>query len=813
MHRSVRVAASLLVLSMALAACGGHSAIPSAPTGAMPAAAGGAAPGATVDSVHFVPGGVPHAAGIFAFSDMGRRAPSAPVKVAILLKYNNQAQLDQLVAAQSNPASGQYHQYLSNEAFNSMFAPTAQQEQAVAQSLRSAGFTITQEYANRTVIDAIAPTSAVESLFKTHIHTVTQGKYGQRYLNTQVATLPATIAPLVKDVTMNDLVVAHTRARVVTPGRRTAPRQLRALGAPHPMMRSAFSAYATNVISNPGFETGAINSGWFQCGNASASISTLHPHAGRYDQLSGMTNNEPNGDAGVCQAVTVPTNGTLTFWVYQQTDEVDTSYSWQEADLLDSSGNVVQNFYTSANNNAGWVQQSVNLSAYAGGSYYLYFGVHGSPYPGMYDAQYLDDVSLTNGSTSTPAPTATPAPTPTPIHTATPTPAPTATPVHTPTPTPAPTATPVSTPTPTAAPTSTPIAANCTNAASDNGPLSGANGFLATGVAKAFDLPVQHGCNGAGQTVAVEIDTPINQSDVTGYLNAAGVTQTGTITNVAVDGGGSASSSDYIETALDVETISGLAPGANIRVYNFPSLSSQSIEDGYNLAVSDGIASVINSSFGGCETGDTAFTNTTNSIAEQAAAKGITFAASSGDSGSDECGTGNNPPAPSSPASDPYFVAVGAVNFTESSSGTLSSITAGVDSANGFSSGGGVSTIFALPSYQQGIAGVTTSGRNNPDISLPGVGVMVYANGTQQQVDGTSWSSPEFVAFMAEVNELHNTHFGFINPKLYNVFSSSGYTDYTDVTSGSNGAYSAVSGYDLVTGIGAPKGWALANAL
>jgi kumamolisin len=315
--------------------------------------------------------------------------------------------------------------------------------------------------------------------------------------------------------------------------------------------------------------------------------------------------------------------------------------------------------------------------------------------------------------------------------------------------------------------------------------------------------------------VAVEIDTPIVTSDVTTYLSTAGVTHTGTITNVAVDGGGNASSSDYLETALDVETISGLAPGANIRVYNFPDLSSQSIEDGYNQTVSDGIASVVNSSFGGCETSDTTFTNTTNTIAEQAAAKGMTFAASSGDSGSDECGTSNNPPGSSSPASDPYFVAVGAVNFTSNgSTGALTSITTGSDSANGFSSGGGFSTIFAVPSYQSGVA-VNSGGRNNPDISLPGVGVATYAasQGGWVKLDGTSWSSPEFTAFMSEVNELHSAKFGFVNPTLYSVFKASSYTDYTDVTSGTNGAYSAVTGYDLVTGIGAPKGWALANAL
>jgi subtilase family serine protease len=98
---------------------------------------------------------------------------------------------------------------------------------------------------------------------------------------------------------------------------------------------------------------------------------------------------------------------------------------------------------------------------------------------------------------------------------------------------------------------------------------------------------------------------------------------------------------------------------------------------------------------------------------------------------------------------------------------------------------------------------------------LPGVGVALYAasQGGWLEVDGTSWSSPEFTALMAEINQYRNTHYGFVNPNLYTLFKNTGYTDYTDVTSGTNGAYNAVTGYDLVTGIGAPKGWALAGAL
>jgi len=786
MPTSLRVAAGSLALAITLSACGGHSSVPSMLGGSPNTLESGPT---TPESVARVTvGAVPHPSGIFAVHDVGRRASNATVRVSLTLNYNHQAELDRLVREQSDRSSGMYHHYLTTAQFNSYYAPTEAQESAVVRALQAAGFTIVHRYPNRTIVDAMARSSTVEAFFATEIHTVQQGKFGQRYMNVKPAKIPAGIAPYIRDVSVNNLIIAKTRARQQVNSQLTVPQGLQPMAAVSPM---------TNVIGNPGFETGSFPP-WQFCGssNMNPTISTNHPHTGTYSGRMGSTNSnagEPYGDSGICQLITIPASGQLTAWVYRISDEADTTYAWQEADLLNSSGTRVTQFYKTVANVAGWVQISASLSAYAGQSLYLYFGVHGDGYPYLYTWQYVDDVSV-SGSGATPTPS--PAPTPTPQ------------PSSSPTPTPKPS----SSPTPTPAPTATPTPSGGCGGAALNGPLSSSNGWLATGVAKAFDYPVQHGCNGSGQTVAVEIDTPITTSDVNTYLSAAGVTHTGSITNVAVDGGGNASSSDYLETALDVETISGLAPAANVRVYNFPDLSDQSIEDGYNQTVSDGIATVVNSSFGGCESADTPFANTTNSIAQQAAAKGMTFSASSGDSGSNEC---SGSLGVSAPAGGPYFVSVGAVNFTSNSSGTLTSITAGSDSANGFQSGGGVSTVFALPSYQSGVSGTNSSGRNQPDVSLPGVGVAVYAasQGGWLKVDGTSWSSPEFVAFMAEVNQDRNTHYGFVNPNLYTVFKNTSYTDYTDVTSGTNGAYNAVTGYDLVTGIGAPKGWSLANAL
>ncbi len=781
MRTTIRAVASLLAVTLAVSACGGHGS-----SSFVPITSGGPSTGGNAPTITQI-AGVPRPAGAFAIADAGERGATTATHIAVTLAYNNQAQLDQLVKDQSDPLSPMYHQYLSNEQFNAQFAPTPAQEAKVIATLQAQGFTITQQFDNHTIIDATGPTAAIEKTFKTQIHNVSQGRFGSRFTNTEPGTLPDSLTGLVTAVSLNNLEVAHTqRSTSNTP-----------IAVPGPLAerRAAITTFAGNIITNPGFESGTT--GWSQCGNVNATVVTTHPHAGTHDERDGTGSAEPNGDTGLCQSVTIPAGGSLDFWVYQLSNEGGTTYAWQEADLLDSSGTRVVQFYQTSTNNASWVHKTYSISAYAGGTYYLYIGVHGDGYTGAYTQQYVDDVNISSGT-----------PTPTPAPTATPTPAPTATPV--PTATPAPTPTPVPTATP--APTPTP-GSGCTGSAADNGPLkASAGGWLATGVAKAFDFPVQHGCNGAGQTVAVEIDTPILTSDVAAYLSAAGITQTGTITNIAVDGGGNSSSADYGETALDVETISGLAPGANIRVYNFPNLSSQSIEDGYNKAVSDNIASVVNSSFGGCETGDTAFTSTTNTIAQQAAAKGITFAASSGDTGSAECGTGTT--GVSSPSSDPYFVSVGAVNFTSNTTtGALLTITAGVDSSNGFSSGGGFSSIFAVPSYQSGISGVNSGGRNNPDISLPGVSVAVWDHGSQATYDGTSWSSPEFTALLATINQVRSTHYGFVNPNLYTLFKNTSYADYTDVTSGSNGAYTAKAGYDLVTGIGAPKGWALANAL
>ncbi len=719
------------------------------------------------------------------------------VRVSLTLRYNNQSELDAFVANAAAPGVGR-HRFLTATQFAERYAPTAAQEERVARALERAGFTIVQRFPNRTIVDATARTAVAERFFSTEIHTVRQGKYGERYTNVAPATLPSDIAPLVRDVSLNNLVVVRTVAEqsgVET--QRTLPQFKRDANGRTVIPLGIRPDDSSGNLVNGSFETGSVNPGWINESTQSTylSITTARAQQGSYSAFMGsLQPPEVNGWASVAQIVKVPSKGVLSFWVYQGTNETSTRYAFQAAYLLNQSGGILTTFYKTVNNTNGWVNYQVNLNRWAGQTDYIYFGSYGDGYSQTYVYQYVDNVTWVG------SPTPTPSPTPTAKPTATPTSQPTSTPTS------QPTATPTAPPTPTPSPSSTP-GGGCNGAAPDNGPLTNSSGTLATGVAKPFDFPVQHGCNGAGYTAAIAIDDPVNSSYLSKYLTAAGVTETGTVTNVAVDGGGSG---DEPETDLDVQTIAGLAPGANIIVYDMGSLGDQQIEDTYNKALTDGKATSVNSSFGGCESSDVSFDDSTNSIAEQGASEGVEFSASSGDTGSNECSGSKGV---SAPAGDPYFTSIGGINFTDTSQGVLQTVTMGT--ADGDSGGGGVSTVFALPSYQSGITGMITSGRNQPDFSLPFFPVAVYTGGSWGEYLGTSWSSPASVALIVEANELHGTKLGWIDPTVYSLFSSTGYsTYYTPCTSGSNGAYSCnATHYNQAAGIGAPKGWALANGL
>jgi hypothetical protein len=172
--------------------------------------------------------------------------------------------------------------------------------------------------------------------------------------------------------------------------------------SPHPSPQP--TASPDNLITNPGFETSRIDGGWYQCGDVEAYTTASHPHSGAYDEYSGTRNGvgEPQGNSGVCEAITIPARAMLTAQLFQLSNEPNAGFSYQEADLLDDHGNVVVNLYKAVNNKPAWARGMWNLGAFAGRTYWLYFGVHGDGSTKFSTQQFLDDVILTGSSSPPP---------------------------------------------------------------------------------------------------------------------------------------------------------------------------------------------------------------------------------------------------------------------------------------------------------------------------------------------------------------------------------------------------------------------------
>ena len=112
-------------------------------------------------------------------------------------------------------------------------------------------------------------------------------------------------------------------------------------------------------------------------------------------KLGGSSNQ--SGDSIASQMVTIPSNATnanLSFYYWPASNDSST-YGWQEADVIDAGGNVLQQLFVNTANDRVWIQMSFNLSAYAGQTIGIQFLDHensnGYPY---YTYMYVDDVAL-----------------------------------------------------------------------------------------------------------------------------------------------------------------------------------------------------------------------------------------------------------------------------------------------------------------------------------------------------------------------------------------------------------------------------------
>jgi hypothetical protein len=252
-----------------------------------------------------------------------------------------------------------------------------------------------------------------------------------------------------------------------------------------------------------------------------------------------------------------------------------------------------------------------------------------------------------------------------------------------------------------------------------------------------------------------------------------------------------------IEEALDVEWAHAIAPGASIDLVETISDDGADMYTGATTAAGLAGVSVVSMSWGSGEySGEQSFDS---SFTTPSGHQGVTFVASSGDSGSPGL----------YPAYSPNVVAAGGTSLSVTAAGSYASETAWSGG------GGGISSYENEPNFQREVQ--NSDMRTIPDIAFdanPSTGVSVYDsyNGTGadpwEQIGGTSVAAPCLAAIFAIADQgrmlAGMTTLDGASQTMAALYALPA-TDFSDVTSGYNGGFSARPGYDEVTGLGTPK--------
>ena len=369
-----------------------------------------------------------------------------------------------------------------------------------------------------------------------------------------------------------------------------------------------------------------------------------------------------------------------------------------------------------------------------------------------------------------------------------------------------------------------------------------------------------YGYTGAGQSIAIVGQSDIDASDIAAFRGSWGLPPT-TI-HMVPTGAYPGVNDDEVEADLDLEWSGAVAPFAKL-IYVYGDDVSYAV----NYAIDNNLAPVISESFGLCEYEVAANRMGLYSFrveAQKGSALGITWLASSGDSGAAGCdydaATATHGLGVSIPASIPEVTAVGGTEFNEGAGdgywsggnglydgSALSYIperawndtAMSVADEGGLSaSGGGISSVYKKPAWQTGPGVPNDGARDVPDVSLAASNghdpyIIVFGR-EAYAVGGTSAAAPSFAGMIALLNQYlvqnqiqTKPGVGNINPKLYAMASGGTSGVFHDVTTGDNVVpcqvgttdcvsgrlgYTAGAGYDLATGLGSVDAYNLIAA-
>jgi subtilase family serine protease len=355
---------------------------------------------------------------------------------------------------------------------------------------------------------------------------------------------------------------------------------------------------------------------------------------------------------------------------------------------------------------------------------------------------------------------------------------------------------------------------------------SGENGAFFGNDFRAAYLP-EVTLTGAGQILGMVQFDGFYPADIAAYETAASLPQV-PLQTVLLDGYDgvptSGANSGNGEVSLDIEMAVCMAPGLS-KIVVFEAGPNGFQNDILSAMASHAEIKQLSCSWGWGGGPST----TTDNLFKKMAAQGQSFFSASGDSDAFSTGAVDDPSQVNSPSSSPYITVVGGVTLTTSGPGGARASEAVWNRGDGVGSSGGISSHYAIPSWQAGINmtanGGSTGFRNTPDVAWVAENISVrYGNGITGSFGGTSCAAPLWAGLAALMNqqavEAGKPSIGFINPAIYALGKGAGYGSlFNDVTNGNNtwsgsaNAFDAVAGFDLCTGWGSPAGQHLIDAL
>ncbi len=398
---------------------------------------------------------------------------------------------------------------------------------------------------------------------------------------------------------------------------------------------------------------------------------------------------------------------------------------------------------------------------------------------------------------------------------------------------------------------------------------SPAGGYWFDDLKQAYAYPSYKRLTGKGVNIGILMTPNFNPSDMKLYFSHEKLA-TPSITTINVLGGAPFDANEAAETHIDITHSAGMAPLAHVYLYNMPDLDDDSILASLTDIDENNLVDVVNMSFGEPEVAYApaynggvnleGFIGIYDDFFAEGNVQGITFVAASGDWGGKDIPSpacfSASPSTPCGimrvgvgiPAASPHVTAVGGTNLvTTYNPPSLDSayVSENADSdplafdifygtsATGavWGSGGGISSYFAKPSYQnlvsqQYLPARAANWRTIPDVALE-MGGCPYGDlyyelngvcppdrsfdwtpiaGSFYGYVGTSLSSPDFVGLLALKIQSEGGRLGNENYDIYALAAAqangSSNTVFRQDIPGNNGVYKTHPGYNLVLGNG-----------